>query len=85
MLKNIQEWIYILVIIGLAGILGNWAGYDVMPLKALPGMGILIVVSLLGFILHALIPINFPSIAYISILAVLISMPWMPGSELVVK
>ncbi len=85
MLKNIQEWTYILVIIGLAGVLGNWAGYDVMPLKALPGMGILIVVSLLGFILHALIPINFPSVAYISILAVIISMPWMPGSELVVK
>lgn len=85
MLKNIQEWTYILVIIGLAGVLGNWAGYDVMPLKALPGMGILIAVSLLGFILHALIPVNFPSVAYISIIAVIISMPWMPGSELVVK
>lgn len=85
MLKNIQEWTYILVIIGLAGVIGNWAGYDVMPLKALPGMGILIAVCLVGFILHDLIPINFPSIAYISIIGVIISMPWMPGSDYVVK
>jgi len=85
LLKNIQEWTYILVIIGLAGVIGNWAGYDVMPLKALPGMGILIAVCLVGFILHDLIPINFPSIAYISIIGVVISMPWMPGSDYVVK
>lgn len=83
MLRNIQEWTLLLVILGFTGLVGNWAGYNILPLEALPGMVILILICLVGFILHALIPINFPSIAYISIIGVLVSMPWMPGSEMI--
>lgn len=85
MLKNIQEWTLLLVIFGFTALFGNWAGYDILPLSAIPGMIVLILICLAGFILHDLIPINFPSIAYISIIGVLVSMPWMPGSDLVAK
>lgn len=84
LLKNIQEWTLLLIIFGFSALIGNWAGYEIMPLSALPGMLVLIVICLIGFILRELIPINFPSIAYISIIGVLVSMPWMPGSEQVV-
>lgn len=85
MLKNIQEWVLLLGIFGITSLIGNWAGYDVLPLKAVPGMITLIVICLAGFILKELIPINFPSIAYISIIGVIVSMPWIPGSEKVVQ
>jgi len=85
LLKNIQEWTLLLLIFGFSALIGNWAGYDIMPLSALPGMLVLIAVCLVGFILRELIPINFPSIAYISIIGVLVSMPWMPGSEKIVE
>ncbi|SHG06696.1 hypothetical protein [Ornithinibacillus halophilus] len=85
MLKNIQEWTFILVIFGFTAIIGNWAGYDILPLDAIPGMIVLILVCLAGFILNQLIPINFPSIAYIAIIGVIVSMPWTPGSEYVVE
>lgn len=85
LLKNIQEWTLLLVIFGFAAILGNWLGYDIMPLTAFPGMITLILICLAGFILRELIPINFPSIAYISLIGVLVSMPWMPGSEKIVE
>lgn len=85
MLKNIQEWTLLLVIFGFTAIFGNWFGYDILPLAAIPGMIILILICLAGFILHDLIPINFPSIAYISIIGVLVSMPWVPGSDIVIK
>ncbi len=85
MLKNIQEWTLLLVILGITGVFGNSLGYDVLPLTAVPGMIVLILICLAGFILHDLIPINFPSIAYISIIGVLVSMPWMPGSDMVIK
>lgn len=85
MLKNIQEWILLLGIFGVTALIGNWAGYDVLPLKAVPGMITLIVICLAGFILKKLIPVNFPSIAYISIIGVIVSMPWFPGSERVVQ
>ncbi len=81
MLKNIQEWTLLLVIFGFTALFGNWAGYDILPLAAIPGMIVLILICLAGFILHDLIPINFPSIAYISIIGIIVSMPWMPGSE----
>ena len=81
MLKNIQEWTLLLVIFGFTALFGNWAGYDILPLAAIPGMIVLILICLAGFILHDLIPINFPSIAYNSIIGIIVSMPWMPGSE----
>ena len=85
MLKNIQEWTLLLVIFGVSALVGNWLGYDILPWTAVPGMIVLIVICLIGFILHALIPLKFPSIAYISLVGVLVSMPWMPGSEQIVN
>lgn len=85
MLKNIQEWILLLGIFGITALIGNWAGYDILPLKAVPGMITLILICLAGFVLKELIPVNFPSIAYISIIGVIVSMPWFPGSEKVVQ
>lgn len=84
LLKNIQEWTLLLIIFGFTALIGNWAGYSIMPITALPGMLVLVLICLIGFILRELIPINFPSIAYISLIGVLVSMPWMPGSEQVV-
>lgn len=85
MLKNLQEWTLLLVVFGFTALIGNWIGYSILPLAAIPGMIILILICLAGFVLHDLIPINFPSIAYISIIGVLVSMPWMPGSEFVAE
>ncbi|REB08779.1 hypothetical protein DVB69_06555 [Sporosarcina sp. BI001-red] len=85
MLKNIQEWILLLGIFGITALIGNWAGYNILPLAAVPGMIMLIVICLAGFILRELIPVNFPSIAYISIIGVIVSMPWFPGSGKVVE
>ncbi|MDW0113047.1 hypothetical protein QT711_07600 [Sporosarcina saromensis] len=85
MLKNIQEWVLLLGIFGITALIGNLAGYDILPIKAVPGMITLVVICLAGFILKELIPVNFPSIAYISIIGVIVSMPWFPGSEKVVQ
>lgn len=85
LLRNIQEWTLLLTIFGFTALFGNWAGYNILPLKAIPGMIVLILICLAGFILRELIPLNFPSIAYISIIGVLVSMPWMPGSAKVVE
>lgn len=85
MLRTIQEWIMVFTIIGLITLIGNWIGYDVMPVKAIPGIIVLILISLAGLILDKLLPFKVPAIAYISIIAILVSMPGVPGSEQVVK
>ncbi|WP_147803761.1 hypothetical protein [Alkalicoccus halolimnae] len=81
MLKNIQEWSLLLSIFGISALAGNWVGYDIMPLDALPGMIVLILICLAGFVLNEWIPINFPSVAYIAIIGIIVSSPWTPGAD----
>ena len=85
LLKNVQEWTLLLLIFGLIAAIGNWIGYSVFPLAALPGMAVLIVICLAGLILQHVLPVNIPSVAYIGIIGILVSMPVMPGSEYIVK
>lgn len=85
MLKNIQEWVLLLGIFGVVALLGNWAGYDVFVLDAIPGMLILIGICLIGLILGKVIPGEIPSVAYVAIIGVLVSMPWIPGSDFIVS
>ena len=86
MLKNIQEWVILFVIVSFMVIVGNWVGYEVMPLEAIPGILTLAAISLVGLILHRLNPYKkIPSIAYIGILAFLITIPGVPGSEQIVE
>ena len=85
MLKNITEWTLVLSVFGLVATLGNWIGYDVLPWVAIPGMIILIVVSVIGLILEKVVPGNLPALGYIGLIGIIISLPWVPGSEFVVE
>jgi hypothetical protein len=85
MLKNIQEWILILVIFGVIATFGNWVGFDVVPVAAIPGMLVLILICLAGLIIQKLIPVNIPSVAYIAIIGIVVSMPAFPGSAKIVE
>ncbi|MEK9199354.1 hypothetical protein [Ureibacillus sp. FSL E2-3493] len=86
MLKNIQEWVILMIIVSFMVIIGNWIGYEVMPLESLPGIIVLASISLLGLIIHRAVPYKgIPSIAYIGILAFILSMPAVPGSEKIVE
>jgi len=85
MLKNIQEWTLVLLIVGAITLIGNWIGYDVMPVTAIPGILVLILISIIGLILGKLIPVQIPAVAYISLIAIIVSIPGVPGAEKVVE
>ncbi len=70
--------------------IGNWistikAGAPVTPLEAVPGMILLLVITILGQLLWELInkvwSKNLPAIAYISLLAIIATVPGFPGAE----
>ena len=84
MLKSVKEWVLVFIIIGAIMLVGNWIGYDVLPWTALPGIAILIGISLAGLIIHRLLPFKLPSIAYIGILGLILTLPSMPGAEQIV-
>lgn len=86
MLKSIQEWVVLFVIVSLLVLVGNWIGYEVMPLAALPGLLVLVGLSLVGLIIHKALPFKkIPSIAYIGILGFIITIPGMPFQEKLVE
>jgi hypothetical protein len=86
MLKNIQEWVLLFIIVGFMVVIGNWLGYEVMPLDAVPGVIVLSVISIVGLFLHKVIGFKkLPSIAYVGIIALVISLPGMPGQEKIVE
>lgn len=85
MLKSIQEWVFLFIIIGVMVLVGNWIGYDIMPIDAIPGILALIGISLAGLIIHRLMPFKgLPSIAYIGIIGFIITIPGVPGAEQIV-
>lgn len=85
MKTNLMNWLSTLSIVGVLSLLSNWIGYDVMPLESLPGVIILISIAIIGLILHSIIPLNVPSIAYIGIIALVLTIPGIPGSNYIVE
>ena len=73
----------LLAVICIVLLLSNWVGQGVDPISALPAMLILFGCCIVGVLLKEIIPINVPAIAWISIVAILISLPQFPMSEYV--
>lgn len=80
-----KDKILTFAIIGVIALMGNWLGYDVSPIDALPGMAIIVVVTLLGFLLAKILPIKLPVVIWISIIALVMTTPIFPGNEIVIK
>ncbi|WP_313342049.1 hypothetical protein [Sedimentibacter sp.] len=83
--EKFWENLLILLIIAFISILGNLTGYDTGIMESIPGMLILLIVALIGVSLANIIPVNIPSVVYISLLGLLISMPASPISNVVIE
>ena len=73
----------ILIITGVLTLVGNFVGFKVSPVEAMPGVLILIVSAFLGILLSKIVPIKIPSVAYIVTLSTIVTIPGMPMAELI--
>lgn len=80
---NLKDSIKILLITGAISVVGNFVGYKVGILEAIPGMLILILIAVAGIALSELIPGKIPSVAYIVTLATLLTVPGVPGAAVI--
>lgn len=76
-LSTMQSFI-LLAVICVVLLLSNWVGQGVDPIDGLPAMLILFACCIIGILLKRFIPVNVPAIAWISIVAILISLPQFP-------
>lgn len=74
----------VLTLIGLIAIIGNWVGYGVNPFEALPGMLLIILITVIGLALSSNLPIKIPAVVWISFLALIATTPIFPGNEIIV-
>jgi hypothetical protein len=80
---SVKQSLSLLAVICIVLLLSNWVGQGVNPISALPAMLILFACCIVGVLLKEVIPVNVPAIAWISIVAILISLPQFPMSEYV--
>ena len=73
----------ILIITGILTLVGNFVGFKVSPLEAMPRVLILITIAFVGILLSKIIPIKIPSVAYIVTLSTIVTIPEMPMAEFI--
>ncbi len=83
-INTIMEWLTILSIFSVMTAVGNWIGFHSPLQESLIGMIILGIISLIGLILEKVSPWNVPAIIYISIIGLIIAIPWSPLSQQVI-
>jgi hypothetical protein len=74
----------LLLVACVLGLISNWVAIKVDPITALPGMALLYVMSLVGLLLARFMPFYLPSVAWISLVAILATIPGVPGSAYIV-
>ena len=80
---KLKDSIIVLLITACLSVVGNFVGYKVDILESIPGMLILVLISIVGIILAKKIPIKIPSVAYIVTLSTILTVPGVPGSAII--
>lgn len=74
-----------LLVAGIIGLVSNWVATGNSPATALPGMLFLLVASTVGLMLAQAIRIGLPAVAWVSLVAVVATIPGIPGSAWVTE
>jgi len=67
------------------GLTGNWVATGVTPIAAAPGMAVLYVLCVAGLVLARTMPFYLPRIAWASLLAIVATLPGVPGAAWVTE
>lgn len=79
-----REWLVLLPIVGFGILLANFVGYKAAILESLPGVLILLGITLLAVAANKTIPLKLPIVAYCSLFGMLIASPISPVSAYVI-
>lgn len=80
---KIRDSLIVLLITAAITLVGNFVGYNINIIEAIPGALILVLISLAGITLAKVIPVKIPSVAYIVTLSTILTVPGVPGSAMV--
>lgn len=79
-----REWCVLLPFVGVGILLANLVGYRTGILESLPGVGILLLITLAAVFFSRVIPLKMPIVAYCSLLGMLLASPICPVASFVI-
>ena len=74
-MSGILDWVLMLLIFGVLTLIINMLSYKNSIISSIPGMLILVAITFVGMLFAKVIPLKIPAIIYISIIALVISLP----------
>ena len=78
---NLKETLGVLLLVGALSLVANFIGYKHSFAAALPGMLILIGISIAGIALGKVMPGGVPAVAYVVTLGCILTYPAVPGAD----
>ena len=78
------EWLFLLVIGACGTGLANFIGYDVGFMDSLPGLVVLVIISMLAVVCTKVISLNLPIVAYCAIIGLRAACPLSPVRAFVI-
>lgn len=86
MLNKMSNQIYIFLIIGVMILIGQRIGSGIAIIEAIPGILVVLLVSFLALKIKEFTPkLKFPAFAWACLIALLLSMPFVPTSKVFLK
>ena len=79
------EWLFLLVIGACGTGLANLIGYDVGFLDSLPGLAVLVAISMAAVACTKIIPLKLPIVAYCAVIGLLTACPFSPVRSFVIE
>ncbi|MBT9775408.1 hypothetical protein GPL15_02655 [Clostridium sp. MCC353] len=79
------EWAVMFIVAGLGIALANFVGFKVGLLESLPGICVLLLISLAAVGVSKIVPLKLPIIAYCSIIGLLAACPFSPVKDFVIE
>ena len=79
------EWAVMFIVAGLGIALANFVGFQVSFVDSLPGIAILLLISLASVGISKVVPLKLPVIAYCSLLGLFLACPLSPIRDFVIE
>lgn len=74
-MESVLDWFLMLLIFGVMVVIVNTLSYKNSLAESVPGILVLIGITFVGMLLARLLPLNIPAMIYISVIALVISLP----------
>jgi len=80
--KTIVNQLKVMLLVAIITLIGQRVGYGIGIVKAIPGMVIILVLGMAALIIKDFTPkLQFPAFAWASLLALILTMPFMPTAK----